>query len=220
MVCGMNKLFRVTLLSVTASFATLFPATSPAEILFSNLDGGTSFNKGTRFDIRGSSTGAYFGQAMPFTLSSSATLSSIDMGLVYVDTANNQITIELEGNNASNLPDGNIIASGSVAAAVAYASGTSTVLTTFTPSGEPILLSANTTYWVIALPGTTGTLDGWSTVSVSGTSAYTTDGIAFTQVSTVEKALQVNGTVVPEPGSVAFLAVAGLALFARRRRVA
>jgi hypothetical protein len=219
MVCGMKKSFRIALLSAIASAAVLVPATSPADILFSNLDGGTSFNKGSEYAVSGATSGlGYQARAIPFTLSSPATLSSIGMGLLS-QAGPNQITIELEGNNGSNLPDGNILTSGSVAAAVAVAAGTSTVLTTFTPSGAPLLLSANTNYWVIALPGTTTTLDGWGVVSTSGTSAFTSIGSTFTRQTGVLPSLQVNGTAVPEPASAAFLAAGGLALFARRRRV-
>ena len=160
---------------------------------------------------------AYFSRGIPFILSSPATLSSLSLGLG-LDFGTNQITVELEGNSPFNLPNGTILASGTVAAAV-RADSSSTALTTFTPTGPPVVLSAGTTYWVVALPGAADTYAEWNLVSTMGNTASSNNGTSYTQQNNVNLgALVVNGVPAPEPGSATLWTLGAASVLTRFRR--
>jgi hypothetical protein len=105
--------------------------------------------------------------------------------------------------------------------------GTAMEAATFLPTAS-VTLEANTTYY-FALTSTSGsvawdwtstmTFDGVGTIPASGTSYYTDEFTPWTNADGMPQLFQVNGEIipVPEPSSLALVAVGGLFLALRRR---
>jgi PEP-CTERM motif-containing protein len=87
--------------------------------------------------------------------------------------------------------------------------GTYSAFLDFTSTTHPIL-SAGATYWLIASMPQSGTSSLWWTPSVStpGYEAVSYDGGAFSVAPNPQGAFAIYGTAVPEPSSIAMIAVA------------
>ena len=157
-------------------------------------------------------------EAMPFTIASSSTLSSVDVAVEDIGPGTDSYDVYLVSDN-SDSPGSSVFESWAfVAPPVA-----SPAITNLASIGSVELL-AGTQYWLIVAPGASNTNGGWNLGgdgSVYSTSAYTVDGgTSWTVGSTSEMAFDVQGSssTSPEPSTFALLLLPLAWLAVRRVR--
>lgn len=195
------------------------------DVIFSNLGPGDSFDSSQSWFVGGlnSSVGQSFGLgarvAMPFTVATGpdVVFTGAELALSYTEGPNS-LEVQL-ATDAAGLP-------GAVLESIAAAFPSPAALVSVASSSLPVL-TAGTTYWIIAsvdLTGTTG--GGWNFTSpaVTGPIAFQQDSGSgpggWFATNTTGAAFRVTGSAVPEPPAFALAALGGLGLAGvlRRRR--
>jgi hypothetical protein len=192
------------------------PFTVRADIVFNNFGPGDSFSDSGRL-LQGESVGtiANVDQAVQFVVgANNYKLTSISLG-IFADTSPNVGTGPL---NVILAADSAGLPGASLANQVINVNSTGKQVVTANFPGVP-QLNANTTYWVIADAQTTfdGSWNFNSIGDVGNTAGRSNNGAWSLRVNDDRMALRVQGTLVPEPASLALLGGA-LALVLRRPR--
>ena len=193
---------------------------SRADSIYTNLGSGNSYDPLNEWDVStlSSDNQEYEAIAVPFTPTSNYELGQILIALTNVD-GTNQAYVTLNSDSGG-LP-GAVIASWNLTGLDAWSS-TSTITpeqTLTAPSG--IFLTAGTTYWIVAMPDSTGgtsdTWDAWefNVTGDVGTFAYS-DGTTWYPDPDVRPAFQVDPTPEPPTFTLLGLALAALPFFRRR----
>jgi len=208
------------------------PVVSRADsVIYSDLGPGNSYdpsnattNPADNWEVSGASSAD--GEelvAVPFTPSANYDLTKILIALSFFSGTNNGAYVTLDSDSSGS--PGAVIESWTLSDLPTLGS-TSTITSHQTLTSAPgILLSAGTTYWIVAMPDSAGasdTIDGWNFNSLgdSGTVAYSFDGTTWNTDGSpfILPALTVKGTPVPEPPTFAMLGLALAALpFFRNR---
>jgi hypothetical protein len=187
-----------------------------ADIIFSNLGAGGTYNSSAGQGARGSSFdggGAYLATAEAFTPSGNVSVGEIDIALSvyegFPDTSDDVI-VSLETSSAG-LPD-SVLESWDVSGLPGFG-GTDSILQNLFPTST-LVLTGGDQYWLVATPGATNTGVAWnaSTNPVAGEITLVDEGSGFFP-NTPPAAFDVLGTAVPEPRTLPFL-IAALALLA------
>ena len=200
-------------------FFLLTTASSPlkAAVTYDTLAPDGSYATGG-WVVFGSAYG-YVASAESFTPAITGNLTTIDLGVIPLGAvgSNTTFTVSLTANH----PSGGPLMSQVLASSALVVSTTGSFpLTTFTYSGEDILLSANTTYWIVLTPENSNTAISWrnSTQAISGEEFYSGDGINFQRNGDIATAFRVNVNPIPEPAALALLSLSiGGWLMIRRR---
>lgn len=215
-----NKRISLGIAIVVAVISTI---SAKASVLYSTLGPNDEFDSTNGYFVDGSN---YFNQviASPFTVSSTASLADVMVGLNNYAGNNSPVNLFI-ASNASGMP-GSILGSLTQAGTIPpFGSGT---LTMFTPDSSLTLLSG-TTYWLVAQETDSGTEQTWDyayndpTNNIAFNQLGSTSG-PWTTFSGTDVAFRIDGQMgVPETGSsflllgIGALAVAGFA--ARRSRL-
>ncbi len=186
------------LVSVLMGLLLLVPL-SRADVIFSNLGAGGTYSTGPAWSICNFSN-CVITMGPAFSVSGTYNLTSIDLALLYSNfpgSTNGLVTLTLY-TDASGTP-GRALESWILSSVPAYGSPNGTLVTL--PSG-PLVLS-DATYWLIG-SASFGVWDLWME-NLGGT-----DGPVYRN-GTVSKdhpmpAFRVNGTPVPEPGTLVLFA--------------
>jgi hypothetical protein len=171
----------------------------------------------------------YSHYAVSFVPTASGLLSTISLPLVTVTGANNSVALNLLPNNSvNNLPVNAPLESWNVTNLTLYSQNDHGSLKTASSVSHPALV-AGTTYWVDAV-APSGANDGWfiNLAGNRGNNVFSNDGgttwIHGSPSNGLSGGLEVTTlSPVPEPGSMALVAGAGLAALGwrwRRRRAA
>lgn len=201
-----------------AMFALGLAPMSKADIVFNNFDASNGFSDSGRA-LQGETYGTVgkIDQAQQFTVgSSSYYLTSVSIGAWPVDSPS-------PGTGPLDLwvtSDASGIPGATLAAATLNVSTTGKQILTASYGGT-LVLEANTTYWVVA--NARGNIEaGWdeTNLGLKGTTAGRfNNGAWSSRLNDDQLSLKVQGrpAPVPEPGTIAFLSVSGLAVLRRRR---
>ncbi len=213
----MNTFLRSLLLTGGLAVAAL-PVSAQTMVVFSNFDTGDTYNASTLNAVTGSDSilGTAYTQAMSFTASSGGTLSSLELALKsYFGPAAVDVSL---CSNAGGAP-------GAVLEAWTGPSFTNPAgaIYSYVSTGTPVELSAGTSYWIVAAPGTSTTWAGWAASNVAQSqgevSLYNVNGGAYLTYSAYRGTFRVAVSAIPEPSTYAALfGVATLGLVAWRRR--
>lgn len=209
-------------MSIALVVAVLSTISAKAGVLYSTLGPNDEFDSANGYFVDGSN---FSNQviASPFTVSSTASLADVMVGLNNLAGSNSPVSLFIASNASGTA--GSIL--GSLTQVGTIPPFTSMSLTMFTPDSSLPWL-AGTTYWLVAQetdPGTEQTWDYAYNDSFNGI-AFTDLGSAtgpWTTFTGIDVAFRIDGqTGVPETGSsflllgIGALAVAG---FARRSRL-
>lgn len=210
---------RIALTARAAAPALLVvcAAASQATVLFDDFGPGNSFNEFAAWTVAGVNNGPYQRPAQAFTTDAQEyQLEAISVAAVSYN-GTNAMTFCLEADNGGGVPDdSNILATWTI-------TGMTGPATSFAPqvlSGQPVVLAANTQYWVVAAPGATDTWAGWeeNNLGATGLMAWDLGGGFFNGTDNLA-AMRVEAAPVPEPITLLVLGGATLAFTARRRRL-
>jgi len=185
-------------------------AAAAPQVAFSTIDG-----SGGSYFAGGSVVGgsAFQGPADRFVPSVSGLLSSVQLGLRYIETPQS-VQVQIRADDALGWP-GAILASGIVTASTSDTFS----LTSFVPA-NPVQLSTGTGYWAAVLPLSSDTFLAWGqSLYANGTLAMSQDGGGSWGIGPPPQrldAFRVN--VIPEPSTLALLGPGALALAMMRRR--
>ncbi len=186
-----------------------------ADVIFSNLGpGGTYNNLSGAWSIANVSSPntVVITMGPAFSVSGTYKLDSIYLALLYNSNtggANGQVTLSLY-TDASGMP-GTAVESWVLSSVPDFGSPNGTLVTL--PSGGFVL--SNATYWVIG-SASSGVWDLWM-VNLDGTDGPVyRNGVVYPHATM--PAFQVNGTPVPEPGTLLLLASSMIALAGGVRR--
>jgi PEP-CTERM motif len=219
----MNVTKLVVAAGAIVMFAFFFSGRGFAEVVFSNLGSGGSFNTTLHQSYAvGLVSGDEQVLAVPFTASGTASLTDVELALVQ-DIGSSAVNVFIESDSGGT--PGSILAS--LTQVGSFTSTTTPALVDFTCS-TCIGLVSGTEYFVVAQQSNQSTDESaWQYNSTGGTGTISYD---FTGSNTgpwlstgglTLPAFQVNGAAVPEPSSIALLAVAlGGMIVASRRRIA
>ncbi len=185
------RLSRFLMTAALLLAALVAPSVISADVIFSNLGPGGTYNTGTAWTIGQSIT---MGPA--FTVSGTYTLTSIDLALLHSPQGSNgpvTLTLYTDGGGIPGTP----IETWILGAVPDYPSPNGTLQTLYSAG---FVLSGGT-YWLIG----TAPPEVWDIwmVNLDGT-----DGSVYRNGQVYEAtmpAFQVNGTLVPEPGTLILL---------------
>jgi PEP-CTERM motif-containing protein len=202
---------------VIAALSVTLPALCKADIVYSNLGPGNTYQPLTEWTV--GETG--FDSVIAFGIRPTAnySLTEIDVGLTYIGGINSIILNLLT--DADGQP-GTLIESWTVGNLPFFGSTNNTLQSVTTVGVVPLV--AGTQYWVQASPGGGPFTWGvWNQNSTGATGPFylTETGLPPESGTNTVGALQILGTptsVVPEPGSVQLLGLVLLSLVLRRRR--
>ena len=211
----------VVLQALLISAAVGCPTTVGASVIYSNLGAGDSFHTapGT-YPVWNLTSGGFIDRAASFTVpgNQDVLFESAELGF-HLQTGSNAATVRLATNVAGNIPGATIE---SINVLLPAPSANPTIIMA-TSSTTPIL-TAGSTYWIIASVSVPGTMATWgvnNTGAIGDTATRTNfqNGQWFLQPTGPTPSLRVNASAarVPEPTTM-LLVGAGLASAAFRRR--
>ena len=215
------RLVRFLAACSLATLALTAPGVARADIIFTNLGSGNSFDIGSAnpvgFDFF---TGDRDAQADSFLPLASAILTRIAISLTAFDRTNAApVTVSLVANSGG-LP-GSVLESWSIPAGALGAFGATSVPLFLTSILHPSL-SFGTRYWVTASGGAADPI-AWNLTLLNDPNPTATSvdaGVAWNKLGLTPGAVQLEGSIAPEPASLALVAT-GLVVvagFVRRRR--
>ncbi len=194
-------------IAAAAVFAVLFSLSARADTIYSNFGPSQTYQTDSIYLILNGSDG-FQGIAAPFTTVAAYLDSNYTIPLT-APFEFGDISVGLYS-DASGLPGTSL-------------SSTQFALTSqglFTGSLGP--LAANTNYWLVVLPASDSVFDGWNFNSTgdNGPFAFTLDGTTWIDAccSQPRPAFEVDGTPVPEPGTLTLFGLGLAALAAKIRR--
>jgi hypothetical protein len=210
-----HRTVSFTSAALAAALFTVAPSSARGDIVFNNFGAADAFGNSGRL-LQGESVGTIgdVDQAVSFTVGGSPyNLTLVSLGINIGGPGVNTGLLDVEiWSNAAGLPGAAL----DVVTLNVNSQGKQIVTANF--GGSP-QLSAGTTYWIVADARTT--LDGgWnfnSTGDVGNTAGRSDNGPWSLRVDDDRMALRVEGTLVPEPASVAMLGLAAAAGLGRRR---
>jgi hypothetical protein len=209
---------RVLAIAVTIVFLTL-PAPARADVIFSNLGPGDSYNCCSGWTLFGSDLPIDTDRAFAFTPAADYTLDSIDLALTWLGGTNAADVWLMSDEGGA---PGSILESFLISSLPTF-NTTNTLLTTADSTLNP-LLSAGVQYWVASSAHSAdGSLSfNWNITGDEGLASRDNGGPWGVSTSFLTSgAFRVNGTPaapVPEPSSVLLLAAGVLGLLSRTRR--
>ena len=202
------------------------PAVAHADTIFSNLGPGNSYNisLGNPVGDGLDGSGLNYAEGDRFTAGLTASLNSVMLALsCAVCPGGGSLTVRLT-QNAGNQP-GAVLESLSVLGTTLGILGNNNPVITLSSVLHPIL-SFGTEYWLtVSGPATSAVAWNWNTTGDGSPTAISGDGGAswFSPAGLTPGAYGLNGTAVPEPGTVwlfatGFLTLGGVKLRSLRKR--
>jgi hypothetical protein len=214
-----NLARRVTL--AFAALALVVPSTASADLVFSNLGPGNTFNTAAAnpvgFDFF---SGDQDAQADSFLPLINSFLTSLTIPLSsFVQTNTAPVTVALRS-SIGGLPGG-VLESWIIAPGTLPTFGGSVGLTQLTSVLHPAM-ATGTQYWVTVFGGAADPV-AWNltnTADANPTATSVNGGATWNKLGLTPGALRLDGTVAPEPTSLVLTATAlvGLVSFTRRRK--
>lgn len=191
-------------------------------VLFTNFGAGMSYDTSGGLSVGNYFDGNNYAHSDQFTVSSTSTLSSLQLALSCLFACPDNFTVDLTSDSSGS--PGGVLEAFSVAGSSLQPLGSGTAVVDLTSLLHPTL-TAGTEYWVTVFSDTNNTIAwNWNSTGNTNNTAVSTDGGAtwFAPSSETPGALQVDGpstTVIPEPGTFALLgtSLAGLVGFGRRK---
>lgn len=210
-------------LMAVLSLAAFIPGPASADlIVFSNYDpaDGNGFNVLSGLSMVEGSNFGYYALAMPFTPSTTASLSGIDMALYWgysVGTTNTGI-VRLYTDDGSGTKPGSAIESFNISPTDVDSNSNAThVVSSLNP-----VLTAGTLYWLAALPSEDNSQLLWNrnTIGQAAIPAESLDGINWVQSEDSQVLGAFRILAIPEPAGVILLAImaAGMVGYRARRQ--
>jgi len=216
-----RRLVRFLAASSLATLALTAPSAARADIIFTNLGPGNSFDFGSAnpvgFDFF---TGDRDAQADSFLPLADAILTRLAIGLTaFAGTNTAPVTVALAA-NAGNLP-GFVIESWTIPVGGLSGFGAPSLPLFLTSILHPTL-SFGTRYWVTASGGVADPI-AWNLTLLNDANPTATSvdgGVVWNRLGLSPGAVQLEGSIVPEPASLVLVAtgLAVIAGFVRRRR--
>jgi len=196
------------------------PSVAEADVLFTNFGAGLTYDINLGNPVGNAFDGNDWAEANTFTPSFSGSFQSLLIALSCAFTCPDAVSVSLTADNG--IQPGTVLESFSVAGGSLGPIGVYNAPLLLNSVLRPQLF-AGTQYWVAVSAPLTDSVS-WNlnnTGDVSGQASSTDDGATwFSPSGNTPGALEVDATVVPEPGSFALLVGVGLlvSLIHRRRR--
>jgi hypothetical protein len=208
---------------IVGALAVIAPSQARADIVFSNLGSGNTYNSGSAnpvgFDFF---TGDQDAQANSFFVLFNTTLSSITIPLKAILPTNaSPVTVALRS-SVSGLP-GSVLESWTIPALTLPTFGAGGGLTQLTSLLHPSMLTG-VQYWVTVFGGASDPV-AWNfagLVDANPTATSVNGGATWNKLGLTPGAVRLDGTVAPEPTTLVLTATAflGILLTVRKRRAA
>jgi hypothetical protein len=194
-----------------------------ASILYTTLVGSSYDTTNGGVGVNGSNyNNQVIGQ--PFTLGAGATVGDAVLALGNLEGSDNPVNVYIESDSVSGLPGVIISQLSQVGTILPWSNGSRGGLVTFTCSVDCTLGAGS--YWLVALETDSASFQAWDWAfgDPSGPQAYnfvgSPTGPWIGPDSSTEAAFQIDGSTIPEPGSLILLGsgLLGFAGVVRRRR--